>query len=428
MNKEEREKNAAFRFSVIYPLLDISKDKWGEKSRILEELSSKEWNIPGSSRTSISKPTILSWLKKYEDGGRQIESLHPKSRGDAGGCRIMDGETELAFIKLRKDFMKASVPVLLKLAKERNILPEDFKASTQSIYRILKKHGLDRDRKKQENMLKFEVEMPNDLWQSDCMHGPYVIHEGKLKKAFLFAIIDDHSRLITHAQFYLHENVECFLDCFKQALIKRGLPRKLYTDNGGYFHSHKLKYGCAGLGIALIYAKPYRPQGKGKIERFNRTIRMEVLSALQKDYSLQELNKILFAYIEETYHKRKHSSTRQAPLERYLKSVSLMRSAPPNINDYFRKRIRRTVGNDRSVRISGRLYEAPVGMANQKVFLMFDETDMSRVEIFSGEDSRGFLKPLDLNVNSRIKRQDRTPNEKMEYNSGALFSEGREWL
>ena len=269
MNKEDRERVAAFRFSVIYPLLDISKDRWGEKKRVLEKLAAREWNIPETTRTSISQPTILSWLKKYEDSGRQIESLHPKNRGDAGGSRIMDLETEMAFIGLKKDFMKASLPVLLRMAKERNILPADFKASSQSVYRILKRHGLDRDRKKQEDMMRFEVEMPNDLWQSDCMHGPYVIHEGKLRKSFMFAIIDDHSRLITHAQFYLHENVDCFLDCFKQALVKRGLPRKLYTDNGSYFKSHKLKYGCAGLGIVLTFAKPYRPQGKGKIERFS---------------------------------------------------------------------------------------------------------------------------------------------------------------
>ena len=424
MNKEEREKIAAFRFSVIYPLLDIGKDRWGEKSRILEELTTKEWNIPGSSRTSISKPTILSWLKKYEDGGRQIQYLHPKRRGDAGGCRIMDSETELAFIQLRKDFMKASVPVLLRLAKERHILPDGFSASSQSIYRILKKHGLDRDRKKQEDMLKFEVEMPNDMWQSDCMHGPYVIQEGKLKKAFMFAIIDDHSRLIVHAQFYLHENVECFLDCFKQALVKRGLPRKLYTDNGAYFHSHKLKYGCAGLGIALIYAKPYRPQGKGKIERFNRTIRDEVLSGLDQDLTLVELNQRLFTFLDEIYHKRKHSSTKQSPMERYLKAVSLLRSAPANLTDYFRKRIKRTVGLDRSVRLGGRLYEAPVGLGGRKVSLLFDESDMSRIEVLCGEESKGFLKTLDLHVNSRIKRVKEEP-EKTDYSGGSLFSEKR---
>jgi len=62
------------------------------------------------------------------------------------------------------------------------------------------------------------------------MHGPKVEVDGKLRKSFLFAFIDDHSRLIPHAQFYLRENLESFLDCFMKALEKRGLPRKLYVD------------------------------------------------------------------------------------------------------------------------------------------------------------------------------------------------------
>lgn len=421
MNREEREKVAAFRFSVIYPLLDLCREDWGSQKRILEELTSKEWNIPFSTRTNVSKPTILSWLRKYEKSGRQIESLHPRSRGDVGSCRIMDGETELAFVALRKQFMKASVPVLLKLAKERNILSPDFSASSQTVYRLLKKHGLDRDREKLENMLKFEVEMPNDLWQSDCMHGPQVIHDGKLKKAFMFAIIDDHSRLITHAQFYLKENVVSFLDCFKKALVKRGLPRKLYTDNGAYFKAHKLKYGCAALGIALTFAKPYRPQGKGKIERFNRTVRQELLPFLPEKLTLDKLNQMLDEFLEDDYHKRKHSSTGRPPLDRYLGAVSLLRSAPNNLNDYFRKRVRRTVSNDRVIRIDNRLYEAPVGLAGQKVFLLYDEDDLNRIEVMVGEESAGFLRFLDVNINSRVRRSSEKDDNHGSYSSGSVF-------
>ncbi len=424
MTKEEREKVAAFRFSVIYPLLDLSREDWGMQRDVLDKLTAREWNIPFSTRTYISRATILSWLRKYESSGRQIESLHPKSRGDQGGCRIMDRETELAFINLRKDFMKASVPVLMRLARQRNVLPPDFNASSQSIYRILKKHGLGKERKQKEDMLKFEVEFPNDLWQSDCMHGPYVIHEGRRRKSYMFAIIDDHSRLIPHAQFYLRENVDNFIDCMKKALVKRGLPRKLYTDNGAYFKSHKLQYGCASLGIVLTYAKPYRPQGKGKIERFNRTVRMEVLQALPEELTLEELNGHLAAFIDENYHIRKHSSIREKPLDRYLKSLTLLRSAPENLNDYFRKRLLRTVTNDRSVSIEGKLYQAPIGLAGQKVYLSYDESDMSRVEIFIADKSRGFLKPMDVHINSQVKRSEiQADLNSNPYSGGQLFSE-----
>ena len=125
--------------------------------------------------------------------------------------------------------------------------------------------------------------MTNDLWQSDCMHGPQVLHEGKMRKTYLFALIDDHSRLIPHGQFYLAENLDNYLNCLWTALQKRGLPRKLYVDNGPSFRAHRLQLGCASLEIGLTFARPYRPQGKGKIERFFRTVRSQFLPELSNN-------------------------------------------------------------------------------------------------------------------------------------------------
>jgi len=78
----------------------------------------------------------------------------------------------------------------------------------------------------EQNRRRFEAGYPNELWQSDCMHGPHVMADGKLKASFLFGVIDDHSRLIPHAQFYLRENIDCYQDCLIQAFSKRGLPER----------------------------------------------------------------------------------------------------------------------------------------------------------------------------------------------------------
>jgi len=107
---------------------------------------------------------------------------------------------------------------------------------------------------------KFEAECVNDLWQSDVMHGPRVLVSGKRQKAYLIAILDDHSRLIPHAQFYLNERLSSYTDCLKQALATRGLPRKLYVDNGSAFRCKQLEHICACLGVALIHSKPYTPR------------------------------------------------------------------------------------------------------------------------------------------------------------------------
>ena len=181
------------------------------------------------------------------------------------------------------------------------------------------------------------------------MHGPRVIHENKLRKSFLFAIIDDHSRLIPHALFYLAENIDSFRDCLLLALEKRGLPRRLYVDNGSAFRSHTLKYACARLGIALLHTAPYTPEGKGKIERFFLTVRKQFLPLLPQTITLESLNEQLMHWIDSDYHQRVHSSTGQGPLARYLAHLHLLRSAPANLRDYFRVPARRKVDKDRTV-------------------------------------------------------------------------------
>jgi transposase InsO family protein len=259
------------------------------------------------------------------------------------------------------------------------------------------------DAKKTQDMRKFEVQMSNDLWQSDCMHGPQVIHEGKSRKSYLFAFIDDHSRLIPHGQFYLAENIESYLDCFWIALRKRGVPRKLYVDNGPSFRSHRLQIGCASLQIGLSYARPYRPQGKGKIERFFRTVRGQFLVELPRELSLEDLNTRFGDYIENSYHTRQHGSTGEMPLERYLKDAKALRRAPGELPEYFRKREVRTVNNDRTVRLGGHLFEAPSGLVGLQVTLRFESYE--RIEVFIDESSKGFLKALDVHVNARVKRE-----------------------
>jgi transposase InsO family protein len=106
------------------------------------------------------------------------------------------------------------------------------------------------------------------MWQSDVMHGPLVTAEPRQKKSYLIAFLDDHSRLVPHARFYLSETLEDFVDAFEKALLRRGLPRKLYVDNLAAYRSKHLEHITASLGIALIHAKPYQFQGKGKSSGF----------------------------------------------------------------------------------------------------------------------------------------------------------------
>ncbi len=230
MDKTKKEKIGLLRFQVIAPLIGLTKDDWGKKEKLLQEIVQKQWEIPYSVRSYIGRSTVLEWLKSYEDSGGKLESLYPKERSDRGLARSMDIDTEQTLVNLRKELKEATLPTILKIAGERKLLPVDFKTSRQSVYRMFKRYGLDKEDEPNKDRRRFEAELPNDMWQSDCMHGPKVEVDGKLRKSFLFGFIDDHSRIIPHAQFYLRENLESFLDCLMKALEKRGLPRKLYVD------------------------------------------------------------------------------------------------------------------------------------------------------------------------------------------------------
>lgn len=257
--------------------------------------------------------------------------------------------------------------------------------------------------------------------------------EDKARKAYLFAFLDDMSRLICHAEFYLRERLDCYTDALRKALKKRGLPRKLYVDNGPAFRSHQLRHATASLGIALIHSKPYQPQGRGKIERFFRTVRKQFLSACPEGMSLEQLNETLGKWLNEHYHQNIHASTRQSPLNRYCKHAHLLREAPKDLDDYFRNRVQRRVDRDRTVSLNGRLYEAPVHLIGTMITLLYHEDDPARVEAFTDGVSHGMLVPLDVNVNCRIRRrqkkmellppaaQNSAPQPERKYEGGQLF-------
>ena len=421
MDEDAKKAVAVFRFGVIADLVGRKLNR-GEKERLLREKVSCEWDIPRSGRTYIGRSTILTWLRIYERSGRRLESLYPDERCDKGASRALDEESTAALLALRKDLPKVSLSVLMKEAKKRRIMPE--RVSYATVGRLFKAHGLAQEAPPVDRR-RFESELPNDMWQSDALHGPKILHEGRMRKTYLFAFIDDMSRLIPHAEFYLSERLPSYLDAVKKALSKRGLPRKLYVDNGSAFRSQLLHHACASLGIALIHSKPYQPEGRGKIERWFKTVRLQFLPLVPDKISLQELNERLKNWVD-GYHGCVHGTTKEKPLDRYLSHIHLIREAPKDLDDYFRIRVTRKVDNDRTVSLGGRLYEAPVALVLKRATLLYHENDPARVEAFLGNVSFGMLVPLDMNVNCKVRRDragvDITPSE-TRYEGGKLFRE-----
>jgi transposase InsO family protein len=429
MEEELKKAIAVFRYGVIADFVGGVTLPRGEKRRQMQEKCARKWRIPGSTRTRIGISTLKEWIARYTASGNRLESLYPTEREDKGKTRAVDDDTAAGIVTLRKELPHATIPALVRVARERKIILPGTKLAQSTLYRFLAARGLmeqpvlpPKDRRR------FEAQSPNDLWQSDVMHGPMVLVDGKSRKTYLTAFIDDHSRLIPQAEFFLSERLDSFLAALRKALLMRGLPRKLYVDNGPAFRSTHLEHICASLGIVLIHAKPYQPEGKGKIERLFRTVRMQLLSDT-KATDLAGLNQALSEWLTR-YHATPHGSTGEPPLARWSSGLSCVRPAPADLNDHFRKEVKRTVARDRTFTVAGRMYEAPVDLAGKQVRLLYHEHDPARVEVLWEGKTYGFAGLLDVNVNCRVKRENGVtgiepggPPER--YKGGNLFGNGK---
>jgi putative transposase len=142
------------------------------------------------------------------------------------------------------------------------------------------------------------------------------------KKAYLFAFIDDHSRAITGARWSHHDDVVRMAAAFRPALQARGVPLAAYVDNGSPFVDAWLLRGCGVLGIKIIHSRPGKPEGRGKIERFFRTVRDQFLVETGDGAgveNLAEMNRLFQAWLETVYHRAVHSETGEAPLARWAR-------------------------------------------------------------------------------------------------------------
>lgn len=426
MDEEQKKQIAVFRFGVIADFVTGARMARGDKRRLIAEKSARRWRIPFSDRTRIGTTTIRDWIARYQAGGCRLEALYPRERSDNGRMRRIDDETAANLLCLRQQMPSATVASLIETLQRRFLVSAGTHLAPTTVWRFLNRHGLMPSANAPAvDRRKFEAELPNDIWQSDVMHGPQVMVDGRRRKAYLIAFIDDHSRLIPHAAFYLSENLAAFLEALQQALEKRGLPRKLYVDNGSAYRSRHLEHICASLAIALIHAKAYQPQGKGKVERFFRTVRSQFLPPLAADQSLSALNSAWVSWID-AYHQRRHSATGASPFARFTEHMHCLRPAPENLYEHFRIVARRTVAKDRTVTLEGHLFEAPVALIGKRIDLLYHPECLKRVEAQHNNESYGLLRAVDTAVNCRVKR-DRRSNLQIAQSAPSLPKGGKIW-
>jgi putative transposase len=246
---------------------------------------------------------------------------------------------------------------------------------------------------------------------SDIMHGPAVSVGGRKRKTYLIAFIDDATRVIPHCAFALTENTSTFLPVFKQALLKRGMPARLYVDNGANYRSRHLELVCAKLGVALIHARPYRPQGKGKIERWFKSVRGQLLTRLTAAdvASLEALNRRLQQWVEGEYHQSPHRALDgHTPLEQWALCGDEVRFVEPglDLDDLFLFETQRKVQKDRTVSLHGVVYEVDAVLVGEKITLRYDPSAPAgrAIQVWHEGKAIELAKPVQTYANCFVKR------------------------
>ena len=370
---------ALFRLSVIGPLTSRDGLEHGEFKKTLRELSAKTYAIHNSKRVYLSEKTIERWYYQWRKLG--INGLNPKRRSDKGKSQLPQ-DLQQKIIVLKKENPRRSINTLIRILEKRGDIQEKQLARA-TVHRFLQHHGLSKPTHESTSATiehrAFEALFASDVWYGDVMHGPCVQTEHGIKKTYLVSILDDASRLICHSTFCLDETALSIEFVLKEALLKRGLPRKFVIDNGSAYRSHSLQSICARLSIQMIYCRPYEPEGKGKLERFHRTLRDQFLTEINIKAlrGLDDLNARLWVWIESIYHQTSHSALKDnlTPLARFQKDLLKIKPLghfAEKLDQYFYHRVKRLVKKDGTISYEGVLYEVSFELVNQNILLVFD--------------------------------------------------------
>ena len=378
----------------------------------LREKAKQSYNIPGSTRTRVAAETLRDWLKAYRRSG--FDALLPKSRADRGRPRALPPQLAEGLISLKEELPQLSIPQLIRIAIERGIATASEPPPRATVHRLFSRAGLMNKSAQtiHQDRRRFAFAHAGELWMSDVMHGPTVAtgEQRQRRKTYLIAFLDDATRVIPYAAFALAENTKAFLPIFKQALQRRGQPARLYVDNGSNYRSQHLALVCAKLGIALIHSRPHQPEGRGKQERWFRTVRAQFLTRITPadSDSLDALNRRLWTWVEE-YHQTPHSGLEgRTPLDQWALSADQVHllDIHLDLDALFLFETKRRVQRDRTVSLNGTVFEVDATLVGETVTLRFDPAaPPSRgIEVWHKDQFVARANPLDAYANCFVRR------------------------
>ena len=404
----DHERVALQRYEIIAPLLMRPLPR-GTQKLILEELTGTMHVDEQNRLVYIGKRTIERYLSQYLKFG--MDGLKPKVRPEKGVLNAFPSAALEEAVKVRLAHPELSADSIIDLLRSAKVLGAD-QMCVSTLNRHLRRLGKDRPSLKRVVRKRFRllsVHGAHVLWQCDVWDGPHLYDDGtgKQRRLRLVALLDAYTRYIVHAEFYFNENRPCLEDALLKGIVKHRLPQIFYCDNAKIFRSSHLKRIAAELGFSLRHTQPYKPQGRGRIERWFHTVASKFEPLLKEEIdsgkisTLLDANQYLSAWVHQRYHLRRHGTLKMSPqaaLEQ-AKAQYLDFSRPIDsltLHEAFLWRETRVVSSLGGVKIYGNHYEVDEGLLGKTVELRFNPYDLRGILVYSEGVFRGEARPYQL--------------------------------
>lgn len=343
-------------------------------------------------RHGVSERTIRNYLSRYRESGAEGLLFHRRRR--ASSPRIHEEALRAAILALVEEQPRRTVPQLRRLLRRHGEHAEAIaRVSDRTIYRFLQEQGLTQKQRAakavdpaRRSFQQFEAAVSMELVQGDARDGiwlPDAEDPATMRKTYLFAWVDDYSRRILFARYYWDEKLPRLEDSFKTMVLRWGIPRKVYLDNGAVYVAGQFAFVLSRLGTRKIHHPPYQAWCKGKVEAVMKTLKNEFQSEAQHAgfRTLEELNSALWAWCEVEYNRRNHSSTGAPPAARFAAGLPSDHRRVEDLRWFeslFLIRETRTVHKYGLIKLEGNKYRTGAP-PNTVIEIRYNPFDLSRV-------------------------------------------------
>lgn len=355
-------------------------------------------------QSGLSERTLRRYVARYQAAG--FRGLLPQSRAHAHPSDAIAPDILDQAIQLRREAPHRSVRQIIQVLEwEGQVAPGQIKRSTLQDQLTARGYSARQMRLYRQAGIaarRFQRQHRNDLWQSDIKHGPRlpIGPDHQPQPIYLSAIIDDATRYVVHAAWYPTQDGVIVEDSLRAAMRRYGIPARLYFDNGKAYKSHQMARMGAKLGIRIVYTKPYAPESKGKIERFNRIVDSFLAEVrLDKPPTLEQFNAQFQVWLEECYQTQPHSALPDHPHPEAAfraDTESLRFVDIETLAAAFQRVDTRKVDKAGCISFGNQKYEVGVLWVGQTVDVIYDPADVSELTIEVAHHAPWTARPLEM--------------------------------